>query len=95
MLRLLTRKTDTALPWLIGLPFAVIALLPLPLLGSSAALSGLAFAALGMFVLFMPAVAIAAGGVTPTTDVPLTPRRYAVLLGLWVLADALGTRLTG
>jgi len=95
MLRLLYRNADAASPSLIGLPFAAIALLPLPLLGSGAALSGLALAAMGMFVLFMPAVAIVAGGVTGNPDIAMTPRRYVLLLALWVLADALGTQLGG
>ena len=38
MLRLIYRNADTASPSLIRLRFAVIALLPLPLLGSGAAL---------------------------------------------------------
>jgi hypothetical protein len=95
MLRLLARNADTATPSLIGLPFAAIALLPLSRLGSAAALSGLGFAAMGMFVLFMPLMAIIAGGVTEETDVPMTPRRYAALLALWTVADVLGTQFGG
>ena len=74
----------------IGLPFAALTLLPLPLLGSSPTLAGMAVAALCMFARFMPLLAVAAGGVSQGGDVTLTPRRYATLLVLWIVADALG-----
>ncbi|MBV9252520.1 MAG: hypothetical protein JO227_25170 [Acetobacteraceae bacterium] len=92
-MRAIYRQVEAGWPSTRGAPFAAITLLPLPIVGPAATLSGLILAALCMFTLFMPVMAIAYGAVAEDADVPLTSRRYGVLLVLWVFADLGGTLL--
>jgi hypothetical protein len=91
-IRVLRRPAELA-PWFVGFPFAASALLPWAFASQSAALTGAATAMLATFVIFMPLIAIAGGATSETQDVPLTPRRYGLLLALWLTTDICGMLL--
>jgi len=74
-------------PWLPGLPHAVAGLATWAVFGGQACLTGLLFATLASFVVYLPMTALALnGGAALPTDAPapvLTARPRMVLLALW------------
>lgn len=92
IIRALRRPADLA-PLFAGFPFAAFSVLPLAMASQSAVLTGAATAMLATFVVFMPLVAIAGGATSDRPDIPLTPRRYGLLLALWLTSDICGILL--
>lgn len=80
-----------------GLPFALTALLPLTVADGQHAVMGVVTAVLATFTLVLPLLAIVAGAASDAGEaamkLPLTPRRYAALLALWMAADLAGALL--
>lgn len=74
-------------PWLPGLLHAVLGLAPALVFGLSACLSGLLFATLASFVVYLPLTALALNGGqaidTDTSAPALTPGAQLALLALW------------
>lgn len=92
MIRALRRPADLA-PLFAGFPFAAFSGLPLAFTTQSAVLTGAATATLATFIVFMPLIAIAGGATNETPDIPLTPRRYGMLLALWLTTEICGILL--
>ncbi len=80
-----------------GVPFALTALLPLTVTDGQHAVLGMVTAVLATFTLVLPLLAIVAGAASAAGEaaarLPLTPRRYAALLALWMAADLAGALL--
>jgi hypothetical protein len=76
-------------PWLPGLAHAIAALGVWPAFGAAACITGLLFATLASFVVYLPLTALALNGGQPiAADGPaptLTQRAQVVMLALWTV----------
>lgn len=82
---------------LAGLPFALVALIPLLVTDGQHAVLGVVTAVLATFTLMLPLLAIVSGSAEQASEaaarLPLTRAGYAVLLASWTAADLAGALL--
>jgi hypothetical protein len=85
-------------PWLPGLPHVAAALATYFAFGARGCVTGLLFATLASFVVYLPVTALTLNGGRPiAADGPapvLTTRAQLVLLGLWTATAWAGAALT-
>jgi hypothetical protein len=89
---------STDRPWLPGLPHVAAALATYFVFGAQACITGLLFATLASFIVYLPVTALILNGGRPIPahgPAPaLTARAQIVLLGLWALTAWAGATLS-